>query len=101
MPRSDWQARVVDRLIDAKRSGETDFDCAWRSAIGRAIIPASDDGGYNPTLFGGEETIVGFFRRACEAAWDDTHDEPGSGNGPRVKEFRIELLADLHLTAAA
>lgn len=100
MHRCDWTARAVDLMVAAKRAGETDFDRAFGYAIGRVTVPAADAGGHTPTLFGGDQSVLGFFRRACEAAWHDTRDVDGSGNGRAVREFRIELLADLQLTPA-
>jgi hypothetical protein len=90
-----WMALAADRLCELKADGGYDFDAAWSMAIIGVGVPARDS--YQPTLFGGDGTLVGFFRQACEDAWYDRVDEVGSGNGPRLRYFRCGMLDDVQL----
>ena len=106
MARFTWPQRIVESLRDSKSAGFT-FDAAWCIAERGVIIPASDTGGHQPTLFDAdgtqytEESVYSFFRRACEAAYTDSVDALGSGNGRPVRHFGRGLLDDTHDDAHA
>src|SRR5688500_3240780 len=97
MKGSAWIAHVRDSLIESKRDG-LPFDLAWADAERNRYIPPADGGGRVPALFEAdgmfEETVYSFFRRACEAAYTDSEDVLGSGNGRPVRHFGRELLDD-------
>lgn len=90
-----WAANVVERLIDLRADGY-DFDRAWRQAISAFPPRASDDGGWSPQLaINGEETVTGFFRRACEAAFYGQEGALGSGNGRPIHQWRREIVREV------
>lgn len=90
-----WFALVVDQLRQHRAAGR-DFDVAWSLAMRMFPPSAKDDGGLGQLRLavGGDETIVSFFRRACESAYYDTH--VGPGNGVALKHFNVDMLQDGH-----
>lgn len=89
-----WFAAVVGELRRHREDGHS-FDIAWSLATRSHPARAKDDGGYVPRLFGtgGEETVVGFFRRACEEAWN--------GERPKLAHFQVEAIREVESTAPA
>lgn len=90
-----WFAVVVAELRRHRADG-LGFDHAWSKATHDHPPRAKDD--YAPRLFGsgGEETVVGFFRRHCENAFYGT----GEGNLVALRMFRVEMLADVDTDVA-
>lgn len=89
---ASWFTRVVDRLRELRADGYG-FDTAWSTAMHELPPSVSDSGGWRPQLaINGDETVVGFFRQACESAWRDVR--AAGGNGPALQHFHVEMLRD-------
>lgn len=81
--KQSWQSDVVDCLCDLKRSGFT-FNVAWSRALSLYPARGRDMGPERPTLLDRDESVVAFFRRACEDAWH--------GRRPSLQHFHPSLL---------
>lgn len=99
---ASWQRRAVIRMIELRAEGHG-FETAFTAALAAHPPTARDDGGYTPQLFnsGGQETVVGAFRRYCRDAWDGVTGPPGSGNGPALKHFTPGMLGETDYSTAA
>ena len=89
-----WQNKVIGYLVELRAQGYT-FQDAWAKAMVRHPPRGRDAGESVPRLFdedGDAETVHAFFRRVASNAWHDRVDAPGSGNGPRLRHFRPEML---------
>jgi hypothetical protein len=90
-----WASDVVDRLIELRADGY-DFDRAWTAALRLYPPHGRDLGAVTPRLFEEDnraaDGLVSFFRRACEAAYNDVRGPAGSGNGPAIRHFRVEMV---------
>lgn len=92
-----WQSRVVDVLCRYRHSGYT-FEQAWAEALLKHPPRGRDAGAPVPRLFddsGSSETANEFFRRVARNAWHDEVGAKGSGNGPALRHFRVDLLRSL------
>lgn len=101
---SRWAALVVDHLVQRRSEGWT-FERAWQDALVWLPARGADASAATPRLFEEDgsrpDTIVAFHKRVCENAWHDRVDKPGSGNGPKLRHFRVELLRDLDMSTRA
>lgn len=71
--RENWQGAVVGYLCQLKGEGR-EFDESWELAMRRFPARGRDLGEYRPSLIprpGDGESVVEFFRRACDDAWHD------------------------------
>jgi hypothetical protein len=100
-----WQAEIVQHLRRSKARG-LPFDTAWNAAQRDIVIPGRDeDAG---TLFNvhGEDsrfdTTAAFFKRACCHAYEDRVGAVGSGDGPALRHFSVEMMdGDVRLEPVA
>lgn len=106
---TDWTAAVVGHLCESKRSGLT-FETAWNLAIQTYPPRRRDTGALEEVAPDGrqlrmnlrprEETLVGFFKRACEDAWHD-RGANREKTEPRVRFFRVEIIREVDESAPA
>lgn len=89
-----WQGILVDRLITLRAEGYT-FATAWSAAIHEAPIRNDCSGRLFDETGQPSETVVMFFRRACESAWHGERGPAGSGQGPALGHFRAEMVRPL------
>lgn len=101
---ASWSSQVIDFLASCKRDGMP-ANRAWDTAMRRFPPRGRDLGEATPRLFSEDgqvaENFVAFFHRVALAACDDVVGPVGSGNGPKLKEFRPEALLDLDLSEPA
>ena len=91
--RDSWPALVVDAMLEFKRAG-FEFEEAWSMALARWPARGRDTGPRSPALFDGmttwqirhADTLVGFFKRACDDAWH--------GRKPALQHFHPSLLME-------
>jgi hypothetical protein len=92
---ASWAADVVDRLIELRADGYP-FARAWREALRLHPYDGGGVGSGTPRLFDetgrAPETMVSFFRRACENAYHDVRGPVGDGNGPAIRHFRVDMV---------
>jgi hypothetical protein len=92
-----WASDVVDRLIELRAAEGPDFDRHWALAMRLHPARGRDMGEVAPRLIEGDNKpadspMVSFFRRVCEAAYNDVHGPAGSGNGPAIRYFTVEMV---------
>lgn len=96
-----WFALVADEVHALITDGYS-FDVAWSMAMKQLPPSVNDSGGWRPQLaINGDETVVGFFRHACENAVNDVRGPVGSGNGPALRHFCVETIRDVDAAAPA
>lgn len=83
-----WTGAVAGYLGELKRDG-LDFDESWTLALLRFPPRGRDIGEYRPTLIprpGDGESVVEFFRRACDDAWH--------GRRQALRNFSVSAMRD-------
>lgn len=95
-----WAADVSGHLVGLKlRHPGMEYEEAWRLALRAHPARGRDAGAATPRLFEEDgsrsDTVVAFTRRVCEHAWLNVVGVPGSGDGPSLRFFRVELLRDM------
>jgi hypothetical protein len=98
-PRSE--AELVEYLRSLT-SAQHDYNSAtrstgaWTAALRLYPAHGRDLGAITPRLFEEDgraaDGLVSFFRRACENAYHDVRGPAGSGNGPAIRHFTVEMV---------
>jgi hypothetical protein len=90
-----WHRRVITRLVECKANGYR-FEQAWHETLRLDPPWGRDRDPVTPALFDETgnvpETSTMFFKRVAEDAWYDRVGQPGSGRGPALRHFRVDLL---------
>lgn len=91
-----WESSVVEHLAKLRAAEGPQFDHHWRMTL--RLFPSRGWGGGQATLFDEDGTVavsaLAFFRKACAAAYYDERGVAGSGNGPAIRHFRLDMIRD-------
>jgi hypothetical protein len=99
---TSWAGLVVERLAELRAAEGPNFDRHFAMAL--QAYPARGEGVSTPRLFEEDgrpaEGLVTFLRRVAEDAYYDVRGQPGSGNGPRIRDFRVEMVREVDAAPA-